>query len=106
MGLAIVRDELMNFDTHVRLLRGTNSEHGRRRGWTLVGGDHLRPTFNGSMLVHGSPGHPRCHSFLTAGVWHYLVDCTHGMGSRQVAAPDWDTTRFGRMDAHGVVKGE
>jgi hypothetical protein len=66
-------------------------------------GNHEAPTFDGSMLVHESPGHPRCHSFLAAGVWHYCDDSTHDLKGASVPAPDWVDTRFGRMRPDGVV---
>jgi hypothetical protein len=56
--------------------------------WTF-NGDHARPTFAPSMLV-GASSKNICHSFLTAGVWKYLPDCTHAMAGQQVPCPDWD----------------
>jgi hypothetical protein len=71
--------------------------------WTFDG-NHEAPTFVASMLVHEYPGsHPRCHSMLTAGVWNYLDDCTHALKGQRVPAPDWASTRFGRMRSDGVV---
>jgi hypothetical protein len=71
--------------------------------WTF-NGDRERPTFGGSMLAHGgSDDHPRCHSQLTDGVWHYGADCGHIHAGQSVPAPDWDRTRFARMRPDGVV---
>lgn len=70
--------------------------------WTFDG-NHEAPTFSPSMLVHESPGRARCHSFLRAGVWQFLGDCTHALKGTNVPAPDWSATRFGRMRGDGVV---
>jgi hypothetical protein len=59
-------------------------------------GNHEAPSFLGSMLAYESPGSPRCHSLLVAGVWTYLSDCTHAFKDQKLPAPDWSTTRFGR----------
>ena len=62
------------------------------RGWTFDG-NHDAPTFSPSMLVRWNEGPEQtphvCHSFLTAGVWHYLDDCTHAMRGQNVPAPEW-----------------
>jgi len=37
-------------------------------------------------------GEIRCHSYLRAGVWEFLADCTHTMAGQQVPMvdlPDW-----------------
>jgi hypothetical protein len=70
--------------------------------WPMTGTADA-PTFDGSMLAHESPVTPRCHSTLTAGVWHYAGDCTHDKVGQALPAPDWATTRFGRMRPDGVV---
>ena len=72
-----------------------DSPHSFDNRWTFVNGDHEKPTFVASMLVHESPGHPRCHSHLTGGVWSYGADCTHQLAGKEVEAPDWASTRFG-----------
>lgn len=64
------------------------SHHAFDRRWTF-NGDHARPTFAPSMLV-GAGSKSICHSFLTAGVWRYLPDCTHAMAGQQVPCPDWE----------------
>lgn len=79
-----------------------DSPHSFDTRWTFDG-NHEAPTFVASMLVHESPGHPRCHSMLTAGVWHYLGDCAHTLVNQTALAPDWAATRFGRMREDGVV---
>lgn len=79
-----------------------DAPHSFDNRWTF-NGDHEKPTFQASMLVHESPGHPRCHSHLTDGVWLYLQDCTHDKANASIAAPDWASTRFGRMRPDGVV---
>ena len=49
-------------------------------------GDHFhKPTHHvppGSQIV--------CHSFVRAGVWEYLSDCTHTLAGQHVPVPDWD----------------
>lgn len=61
-------------------------------GWD---GDTERPTLTGSILANadlGHPGMPRCHSFVTAGQWVFLDDCTHAMAGQTVdlvPLPDW-----------------
>ena len=50
-------------------------------------GDYDKPTFQPSMLANQDQiqdHHPICHSFLTAGVWHFLADCSHGMAGQYV----------------------
>ena len=51
-------------------------------------GDYERPTFHPSMGANFSgyyPDRPRCHSFLTDGVWNFLADSTHKMAGQSVA---------------------
>ena len=48
-----------------------------------------RPTFSPSLLVESGPmkpGDPNhiCHSYLHAGVWQFLSDCTHAMAGEKV----------------------
>lgn|GEM_PF-4070769 len=66
-------------------------------------GNHEAPTFAGSMLVQGVG---RCHSLLVAGIWNYCSDCTHELKDQKIPAPDWASTRFGRMRPDGVVPAE
>jgi hypothetical protein len=80
-----------------------NTPHSFDNRWTFDG-NHEQPTFVASMLVHESPGRPRCHSHLTNGVWNYGTDCTHDKAGQSIEVPDWTSTRWGGMDAHGVVK--
>lgn len=60
--------------------------------WTF-NGNHEAPTFRNSMLVkvehHDPAENTICHSYLTDGVWEYLLDCTHDMKGLKVDAPDW-----------------
>lgn len=76
--------------------------HSFDERWTFDG-NHEAPTFRASMLVYEAPGHPRCHSMMTAGVWEYLGDCTHASAGKSVPAPDWASCPFGRMRSDGVV---
>jgi hypothetical protein len=82
-----------------------DSPHSFDKRWTF-NGDHERPTFTASMLIHESPGRARCHSMLTDGAWHYLGDCTHPMANKTVDAPDWSSIRWATMGPDGVVRGE
>lgn len=66
--------------------------------WTF-NGDHEKPTFRPSMLVHGwktdgteLPGYriqKRCHSFVTDGKIQYLDDCEHEMRGKTVELEDF-----------------
>ena len=80
-------------DTH-RIVFGTES------GWTWDGNTDA-PTISPSIVVH-SHGRlddngnyaetPTCHSFVHAGHWQYLSDCTHPLAGQtvpMVPLPDW-----------------
>lgn len=58
-------------------------------------GDRERPTFEGSVLVHGeeSISRPRCHSYVKDGRIQYLGDSTHALAGQTVDLPDWDSVR-------------
>lgn len=73
-------------------------------GWTWDG-DLEQPTITPSILTHealkadGTVHRPRCHSFVTAGVWDYLSDSTHHLAGQRVLMreadlPDWLTHEF------------
>ncbi len=51
-------------------------------------GDTVAPTISPSILVrYPTPEpHPRnvCHSFVRAGVWEFLGDCTHALAGQHV----------------------
>ena len=54
--------------------------------WSFDGNYDL-PTFSPSMLANRDKlyeHHPVCHSFLRAGVWEFLGDCTHEMAGQNV----------------------
>jgi hypothetical protein len=70
------------------------------------------PTLSPSLLVRGhqwpqddpfhkpnhrvTPGQPTCcHSFVRAGVWEYLSDCTHTLAGQHVPVPEWDDDWLG-----------
>lgn len=59
---------------------GTNT--GALWSWD---GNTDAPTFEPSILVQGGsvPGY-RCHSFLRAGVWEFLSDCSHELAGQRV----------------------
>jgi hypothetical protein len=105
--MGVKTHELVTFDekSHYAWLvwcPACDSPHSFDNRWSF-NGDHEKPTFIASMLVHESPGRPRCHSFLTDGVWNYLGDSTHDKAGTSIEAPDWADTRFGRMRPDGVV---
>ena len=50
------------------------------------------PTLSPSILQHASGSLPACHSFLRAGRWEFLSDCTHSLAGQtvdMVPLPDW-----------------
>ena len=50
-------------------------------------GNYDSPTFSPSMLSNKEQidsHHPLCHSFVKAGVWEFLADCTHEMAGQEV----------------------
>ena len=54
--------------------------------WTF-NGNYEKPTFSPSMLSNqdrSQEHHPRCHSLLTDGIWHFLSDSTHAMAGQSV----------------------
>lgn len=53
-----------------------------------------QPTVSPSILQHKTEVSPLCHSFLRAGRWEFLWDCTHPMAGQtvdMVPLPDWVT---------------
>lgn len=54
-------------------------------------GNKEKPTFTGSVLVHGEPsiGRPRCHSFVADGKISYCQDSTHSMAGTTADLPEW-----------------
>lgn len=60
--------------------------------WTFDG-NLERPTLSPSILTRINRPEPmRCHSYLRAGVWEFLADCTHQYAGQRVASPplpDW-----------------
>lgn len=61
--------------------------------WTFDGNEDA-PTVSPSILTHHeqSDNDPRptfvCHSFLVAGVFQFLGDCTHALAGQNVPMPD------------------
>jgi hypothetical protein len=56
--------------------------------WTWDGNLEA-PTLDPSILTHGRhETNDRCHSFLRAGVFEYLEDCTHTLAGQHVPMPD------------------
>lgn len=64
-----------------------------RPSWTFDGNLEL-PTLSPSILTrHGDD--KVCHSFLRAGVFEFLGDCTHNLAGQSVLIPDmptWEST--------------
>jgi hypothetical protein len=80
-----------------------NAPHSFDSRWTF-NGNHEAPTFRNSMLVHENSGNrPRCHSFMTDGVWNYCADSTHEHKGQRLPAPDWAETRWAKMRPDGSV---
>lgn len=71
---------------------GEDGSHPGDPCWEWDGNEE-KPTFEGSMLAHEIPGYrPRCHSYLKAGIWEFLDDCTHEHAGKKMAMvplPDW-----------------
>lgn len=75
---------------HMLPVRG---DTGKRPRWDFDG-NLERPTLAPSILTRFTlAGQPFvCHSFLRAGVWEFLSDCTHRHRGQRVPAvplPDW-----------------
>lgn len=84
---------------------GCEDTHRVNDMWEFNGDDKM-PTFTPSILVR-RPASPNasekykkyrvakvCHSFVTAGEWHYLTDSTHHLAGQTVPMvdlPDWLT---------------
>lgn len=87
---------------------------GSPDGWTWDGNEDA-PTISPSIAVHGvqwaldskflRKGHPGvptgeqtvCHSFIRAGQWQFLADCTHALVGQtvpMVPLPDWLTGEY------------
>ena len=49
-------------------------------------GDLAAPTVSPSILV--TTGEARCHSFVRAGTWQFLSDCTHTLAGQTVPVPN------------------
>lgn len=61
------------------------------------------PTLSPSILTRwgNEPNVHVCHSFLKAGVFEYLSDCTHAFAGQNVPMgelPEWFTTETNRRD--------
>jgi hypothetical protein len=77
---------------HMLPIRG-----GKSPSWDW-NGDLDAPTLNPSILTRSSnaDGPSVCHSYLRAGVFDFLTDCTHALAGQSVPMPDlpaWFTDR-------------
>lgn len=92
---------------------------GSSDSWTWDGNE-TAPTISPSILVHGvqweqgskflRPGHPNvptggqttCHSFVVAGQWQFLGDCTHALVGQtvpMVPLPDWLNDEYAEVSS-------
>ena len=64
---------------------GCESVHAIDQTWQFDG-NLTSPTFSPSLLVqYGTrPDDKRCHSFIRAGRWEFLSDCTHALANTTV----------------------
>lgn len=67
-------------DFHVVRIGGSNP-------WKY-NGNADRPTLEPSVLLHGNPAAPRCHSFVRDGKIQFLGDCTHALKGQTVDLPE------------------
>jgi hypothetical protein len=78
---------------------GSHPDRPQGDYWTWDG-NLKAPTFSPSMLVRWTAAatdtepavEHRCHSFLRAGRWEFLADCTHALAGQtvdMVPLPDW-----------------
>lgn len=68
-------------------------------GWTWDGNE-AAPTISPSIDVSygDQPGAKHCHSYVRAGQWQFLTDCTHALAGQtvpMVPLPDWLTAAGG-----------
>lgn len=79
---------------------GCEDLHDVRLGEWQWDGDTEAPTISPSILVRYQTPEPNphnvCHSFVRAGVWEFLGDCTHALAGQHVPMsdvepqwPDW-----------------
>lgn len=77
----------------LHMLPVNSSEKSPSWAWD---GNLEAPTLSPSILTHTGPyvdgkGVGICHSFLKAGVFEFLSDCTHSMAGQNVPMPDLPT---------------
>ena len=80
--------------TGLHMLPVNTEEHYPSWDWD---GNIEAPTLSPSILTHTKPyvdgkGTGICHSYLKAGVFEFLSDCTHSMAGQNVPAlelPEW-----------------
>lgn len=73
---------------------GCETLHAVTEGWSWdrPADDPERVTIAPSILVQGGSENLRCHSFIRAGRWEFLSDCTHDLAGQtvdMVPLPDW-----------------
>lgn len=60
----------------------------RPGAWTWDGNVEA-PTFAPSLRVTSSDPACCCHSYVRAGKWEYLPDCSHALAGQTVPVPTW-----------------
>lgn len=84
----------------LHLLPVNTDEH--KPSWTWDG-NLVYPTVTPSILT-GKDSENVCHSFLEAGIFHFLDDCTHslvGQYARMPDLPEWFTNETLEQDNNG-----
>lgn len=72
---------------------GCRDVHAISDAWTFDG-NREAPTFSPSILVNYGTiaGVAKvCHSFIVAGQWQFLGDCTHDLAGQTVPMVEWQT---------------
>lgn len=64
-----------------------NAENIDKPSWNW-NGDLESPTLEPSILTHGGPNYPTCHSYLRDGIFEFLTDSTHPLSGQHVPIPD------------------
>lgn len=84
--------EMYPGSTGLHILPVNTAEHSPQWDWD---GNLEAPTLSPSILTkHGENSSGICHSFLKAGVFEFLSDCTHSLANQHVPIPDlpeWTT---------------
>lgn len=86
-ALAFMCPGCMNFGGSGLHMLAVNTEV-KQPSWTWDGNLDA-PTLTPSILTKSGYGKEFiCHSYLTAGVFKFLGDCTHGFANKEIPIPD------------------